>query len=181
MGTLKTNLIAVTALAIWTAQCIPMANGSTLYPASGGVIRLHNDPGGQLEAYRQRFVQARDDGERVVIDGICLSACTLAVGILPRGRVCVTPQAVLGFQAAWKPPPGADVGNPGLFGIFGSRPRPLRLNISKADRIPHDTATQFMMNTYPPELQQWINQHGGLTPKLILLRGKELAAIVPKC
>jgi hypothetical protein len=38
-----------------------------------------------------------------------------------------------------------------------------------------------MMNTYPPELQQWINQHGGLTPKLILLRGKELAAIVPKC
>jgi len=38
-----------------------------------------------------------------------------------------------------------------------------------------------MMNTYPPVLQQWINQHGGLTPKLILLRGKELAAIVPKC
>jgi hypothetical protein len=43
------------------------------------------------------------------------------------------------------------------------------------------TATQFMMNTYPPKLQQCINQHGGLTPKLLILRGRELAAIVPRC
>src|SRR5215475_7846008 len=118
MSTIKTNLIAVTALAILTAQCVPMANEFTLLPASDGVIRLHNDPGGLITAYRDRFKQARDNGERVVIDGMCISACTLAVGIVPRGRVCVTPQAVLGFQAAWKPPPGADVRQ---FGIFGPR------------------------------------------------------------
>jgi len=53
--------------------------------------------------------------------------------------------------------------------------------ISEADKIPNARATQLMMNIYPPVLQQWINQHGGLTPKLIYLRGKELAAIVPKC
>lgn len=53
--------------------------------------------------------------------------------------------------------------------------------ISPADRIPNAKATQYMMNIYPPALQQWINRHGGLTPKLIFLRGKELAAIVPKC
>jgi hypothetical protein len=170
MSTIKTNLIAVAALAILTAQCIPMENGFTLHPASGGVIRLNNDPGGLITAYRDRFVQARDNGERVVIDGMCLSACTLAVGILPPGRVCVTPQAVLGFQSAWKPPTE----------MTGTA-RPLRLSIPKEDRIPNATATQVMMNTYPPVLQQWINQHGGLTPKLILLRGKELAAIVPKC
>ena len=143
-----------------------------------GVIRLHDDPGGLIAAYRDRFTQARDNGERVIIDGICLSACTLAVGILPHGRVCVTPKAVLGFQAAWKPPPGLrDIP---LFRIFAP-PRPLRLAVSKEDRIPNAAATQLMMNNYPPVLQQWINQHGGLTPKLIYLRDKELAAIVPKC
>ena len=177
MGTLKINLIAITAIAILTAPCVSMANEFALYPASGGVIRLHNDPGGLITAYRDRFIQARDNGERVIIDGMCISACTLAVGILPRGRVCVTPKAVLGFQAAWKPPSDWVLSLRALIGI----PRPLRLAASKEDRIPNDTATRFMVNTYPPELQQWINQHAGLTPKLILLRGKELAAIVPKC
>jgi hypothetical protein len=52
MSTIKINLIAVTALAILTAQRIPMANAFTPHPASGGVIRLHNDHSGQLEAYR---------------------------------------------------------------------------------------------------------------------------------
>jgi hypothetical protein len=180
MSRIKTNLIAVAAIAILTAPCISTANESALYPPSGGVIRLHNDSGGLITAYRDRFRQARDNGERVIIDGICLSACTLAVGILPHGRVCVTPKAVLGFQAAWKPPPGPMDSR--LFRIlFGSPPRPLRLEVSKEDRIPSAAATQFMMNTYPPVLQQWINQHGGLTPTMIYLRGKELAAIVPKC
>jgi hypothetical protein len=163
MSTIKINLVAVVALGILTAQCMPMADGFTLNPASGRVIRLHNDFGGLITAYLARFRQARDNGDRVVIDGACVAACTLAVAILPPGRVCVTPQAVLGFQAAWKPAPG-------MTGI--ARP---------SDKIPSDTATQALMDTYPPVLQQWIKRHGGLTPKLILLSGKELTAIVPKC
>jgi hypothetical protein len=169
MSTIKTNLIAVTALAILTAQCVPMANEFTLLPASGGVIRLANDHGGLIRAYRDRFVRAREAGERVVIDGVCLSACTLAVGLLPPGQVCVTPKAILGFQSAWTPGP------------WTLPPWMTGRNPPEADRIPNAKATQFMMNTYPPVLQQWINGHGGLTPKLIYLRGNELAAIVPKC
>ena len=42
----------------------------------------------------------RDSGEHVVIDGPCLSACTLLTGIIPSDRVCVTQRAVLGFHAA---------------------------------------------------------------------------------
>src|SRR5262249_27382678 len=142
MRTIKTNLIAVTALAILTAQRVPMANEFALHPASGGVIRLHNDHGGQLEAYRQRFLQARESGERVVIDGMCAAACTLAVGILPPGRVCVTPQAVLGFQSAWTPPPGMT----GIAASSGGR------RILEADRIPSARSTQHLMNIYPPML-----------------------------
>jgi hypothetical protein len=164
MSTIKTNLIAVAALAILTAQCVPMANEFTMLPATDGVIRLANDPGGLIRAYRDRFIRARENGERVVIDGACLSACTLAVGILPRGRVCVTPKAVLGFAEAWTPAPGTtDAPN------------------NKADRIPNAAASRYVMNTYPPVLQQWINRHGGLTANMIFLKGNELAAIVPKC
>lgn len=49
------SLIAVAAIAILTSPCISMANESALYPPSGGVIRLHNDPGGLITAYRDRF------------------------------------------------------------------------------------------------------------------------------
>jgi hypothetical protein len=92
MSVIKTNLIAVTAFAIFTAQCAPPANALPQEPARGGVIRLANDHGGLMKAYEDRFVQARENGERVVIDGICLSACTLAVGIsyvIENGRIVV--------------------------------------------------------------------------------------------
>ena len=125
-------------------------------PAAQATIRLANDPGGLIAAYQQRFVHARASGERVVIDGSCLSACTLAIGLLPREQVCATPRAVLGFHAAWQPTP------------FGG----------KAVSFP---ATQHMMNIYPTEVQSWIDRHGGLTPRMIFMRGHELAEFVSTC
>jgi hypothetical protein len=125
-------------------------------PSAQATIRLADDPGGLIAAYQHRFTRARSTGERVVIDGSCLSACTLAVGLVPREQICATPKAVLGFHAAWQPTPwgGRAVSGP---------------------------ATQHMMNIYPQELQGWINAHGGLTPHMIFLKGPELAAMVPAC
>ena len=37
------------------------------------------------------------------------------------------------------------------------------------------------MKTYPAPVRAWITQHGGLTPKMIYLRGRDLAAIVGSC
>jgi hypothetical protein len=125
-------------------------------PSAQATMRLADDPGGLIAAYQHRFSRARTTGERIVIDGSCLSACTLAVGLVPRQQVCVTPKAVLGFHAAWQPTP------------FGGR----------AVSIP---ATQHMMNIYPADLQTWINGHGGLTPRMIFLKGPELEAMVPAC
>ena len=124
--------------------------------AAQATIRLANDPGGLIAAYQQRFAHARASGERIVIDGSCLSACTLAIGLVPREQICATPRAVLGFHAAWQPTP------------FGG----------KAVSFP---ATQHMMNIYPADLQGWINRHGGLTPRMMFLRGQELAAFVSTC
>jgi hypothetical protein len=62
-------------------------------------VRIVNDPG-QVSSYLRTFYQVRASGERIVIDGPCLSACTLLTGIVPRDHVCVTSRAVLGFHAA---------------------------------------------------------------------------------
>jgi hypothetical protein len=92
----------------------------------------------------------------MVIDGACLSACTLVVGMLPRDKICATPKAVLGFHAAWRPTRNG--------GTVNSLP-----------------ASQAMMEVYPPDLRGWIARHGGLTSKMIYLQGRDLSAIVPPC
>jgi hypothetical protein len=117
---------------------------------------ITQDRGGRIIEYAERFMQARAAGEQVVIDGACLSACTLVVGMLPRDHVCATPRAVLGFHAAWRPT--ADGG-----------------------RTSSDVATRAMMDVYPAGVRSWIGRHGGLTPRMIFLQGRELAAMVPTC
>ena len=81
-------------------------------------VRIKADAGGQIGPYLEKLVALRGSGERVIIDGPCLSACTMVLGVIPRERICVTPRARLGFHAAWQsrrqrpagdraaPPPG---------------------------------------------------------------------------
>jgi hypothetical protein len=123
---------------------------------AGATIRISDDRGGRIIDYAARFLETRASGEQVIIDGACLSACTLVVGMLPRDRVCATSRAVLGFHAAWRP-------------------------TSRGGKTSSAIATQAMLDVYPSEVRSWIARHGGLTPRLILLRGRELAAIVPSC
>jgi hypothetical protein len=67
---------------------------------AGAELRILNDPGGEVSSYLRTFYQMRASGERIIIDGPCLSACTLLTGIVPRDHVCITNRAVLGFHAA---------------------------------------------------------------------------------
>jgi hypothetical protein len=139
-----------------TALLLAAAAVSVTTSAAQATIRLSGDPGGLILRYAQRFLQARASGEQVVIDGACLSACTLAVGMLPRGQVCATPNAVLGFHAAWRP-------------------------TNSGGKTTSSVATQAMMELYPADVRNWIDRHGGLTSRMIYLQGAELAAIVPPC
>ena len=63
-------------------------------------IRILGSRGGQVGPFLDLFERVRDSGERVVIDGPCLSACTLVLSMVPNSRICVTRRAVLGFHAA---------------------------------------------------------------------------------
>src|SRR6478735_6836868 len=64
-------------------------------------LHITRDHGGYVEEYKVKYKRVRDKGERVIIDGICNSACTLVLGIVPMNKICVTPKASLGFHQAY--------------------------------------------------------------------------------
>ena len=125
--------------------------------AASADVRIVGDPGGEVTSYIQKFNEIRDSGERIVIDGPCLSACTLFTGIVPRERVCVTGRAALGFHAA---------------SYYNDASRSL---------VPTRRGSALVMRLYPTEIRSWINHHGGLRPQMIVMRARELSTLYPIC
>jgi hypothetical protein len=125
-------------------------------PPANADLRILGSPGGRVKPYVRLFDAVRKSGERVIIDGPCFSACTLVLSIVPDDRICVTRRAVLGFHAA-------------------------RLLDDRGRLYAEPRSTRLVLETYPEPVQQWIRRRGGLTPRLLLLRGRELAALVPLC
>lgn len=124
--------------------------------SAGAVVKIGDDRGGQIGPYLNRFASVRNSGELVMIDGPCLSACTLIVGAVPSERICVTKRASLGFHAAWN---FATSGQP----VFSPE------------------GTRLLWEFYPPPVRRWIKRRGGLTPHMIFLRGSELAHMYRLC
>lgn len=123
---------------------------------AAAVVRITDDRGGNIGAYYARFIALRDTGEQVAIDGTCASACTMLLGIVPHDRICVTPNAVLGFHAAWRP---------GFLGF----------------EVINDPATRTLWSFYPSSIRRWIARNGGLGLQMIYLSGPELFAMYRQC
>ena len=64
-------------------------------------VLIKNDGGGDIPQYIAKYLYLQLSGEWVVIDGDCLSACTLALGLLAQDRRCFTNKTRLGFHAAY--------------------------------------------------------------------------------
>jgi hypothetical protein len=144
----------------WPVVWGAVALGTVLAALSGSpasaVVRITGDFGGQIGPYLETLAAIRDSGQRVVIDGPCLSACTMVLGVIPRERICVTRRARLGFHAAWH---------------HGENGRP----------ITNEGGTQLLMAVYPQNVKNWINRRGGLTREMKYLSGRELASMYPSC
>ena len=122
-------------------------------------LRITRDFGGYVEEYKAKYNRIRDNGERVVIDGICNSACTLVLGIVPMNRICVTPRASLGFHQAY----------------FDKR-------WTAGVKVTSIAGTAELMTVYPAPVKDWLARQGGLTPQMKKLRnGPDLWAIVNPC
>jgi hypothetical protein len=124
-------------------------------PALATVL-IRDDSGGPVGGYMQRYAAIRDSGEDVVIDGQCLSACTLVLALVPRERICLTRQAVFGFHAAmaqqeWRYPGAANA------------------------------ATRVLWELYPEPVRKLIAERGGLSERMIYLGANELAKSFSLC
>src|SRR5512136_698261 len=124
--------------------------------SASATMRIAEDRGGQIGHYLQTFTSVRSSGETVVIDGNCLSACTLVLGLVPHERICATQRARFGFHAAWMPD-------------HNGRP------------VTSPLGTEALWSIYPASVKRWINRHGGLSRKMIFMEGRELSGIVASC
>jgi hypothetical protein len=125
-------------------------------PPARAEVRILASRGGQVGPFLDLFARVRASGERVVIDGPCLSACTLVLSVVPDDRICVTRRAVLGFHAA-------------------------RSIDQRGRSYAEPEASDLVLATYPAPVRGWIRRCGGLNSRLLLLRGRDLAAIYPSC
>jgi hypothetical protein len=125
-------------------------------PGAHADVRILASPGGEVGPFLQLFERVRASGERVVIDGPCLSACTLVLDLVPNDRICVTRRAILGFHGA--------------------------RSVDRQGRtFAEPEASALVLEAYPAPVRDWILRRGGLNSRLLLLRGRELAAIYPRC
>jgi hypothetical protein len=127
--------------------------------AAGADYRVTRDFGGLVDEYKAKYLKLRDQGDRVIIDGICNSACTLVLGIVPLSRICVTPKASLGFHEAY-------FDKSWTFGI----------------RVTSYAGTNDLLSYYPRPVRDWIARHGGLSTEMKhVTNGPELWAMVDPC
>src|ERR1700688_91743 len=140
----------VKAILLAAVLCAP------ILPPAQAEVRILESPGGEVGPFLDLFERMRDSGERVVIDGPCLSACTLVLSVVPSDRICVTRRAILGFHAA--------------------------RSLDRRGRMyAEPEASELVLDAYPSAVRGWIRHRGGLSSRLLLLRGRDLAAIYPSC
>jgi hypothetical protein len=122
-------------------------------------LHVTRDHGGYVEEYKTKYQRIRDRHERVIIDGICNSACTLVFGIVPMNKICVTPRASLGFHQAY-------YDKAFTFGI----------------KVTSAQGTSDLMSYYPNTVKDWIRRNGGLTTEMKKIKnGLDLWKIVDPC
>lgn len=114
---------------------------------------IEEDIGGRIGIYLDRYAQLDEAGEQIVIDGQCLSACTLVLALVRYGKVCATSRGLLGFHAAWEP--GKD-----------------------GRELPSPLGTALLMEKYPPKVRAWIRSVGGLKRKM---RFERATRFIPRC
>ena len=122
-------------------------------------LHITRDHGGYVTEYKAKYERIRARKERVIIDGICNSACTLVFGIVPLNKVCVTPRASVGFHQAY-------YDKAFTFGI----------------KVTSAEGTSDLMSYYPQTVKDWIQRNGGLTTEMKKIKnGAELWKIVDPC
>jgi hypothetical protein len=100
---------------------------------------VRHNPGGEIEVFQRAARELLSEGKRLVIDGVCASACVILADIA-RSNTCVTARAKLQVhQATVVRFTGQSVG--------GQRPI---AELVRREDPPHS-----------PDIDRWVRSHGG--------------------
>jgi hypothetical protein len=110
--------------------------------AQAETIRVRSDHGGFVQDYAAVWGAVAASGANVRIEGVCNSACTIFLGIVPPDRVCVTRNASLGFHVAARWFPG------------------------EPDTPDQAATAEMVREFYPAWVQSWIASGPPLGPRL---------------
>jgi hypothetical protein len=125
---------------------------------------ISDDPCGIIVQFVRKYSDMRDAGTSVVISGQCVSACTLLLGILRPEKMCVMPEAILGFHSA-----STITREPG-----------------KKDVIEHaPEASDLVFQMYPARVRNYLATQGWVGanshPDVIWVRGAQLRKFIRPC
>lgn len=152
-------IMALIALLLVAAQgeTVKAALYATASPNGRRVLHIVDDLGGSMNNHIAFFSAVRQNRDMIEIEGLCMSACTMLLGIVPPQDVCTRPGVVFGFHAARD----ADYADDGF--------------------IVSQTGTALLMSYYPQPIRDWIRHQGGLNSEMLLLSGRELERYVRPC
>ena len=114
-------------------------------------ITIYRDNGGKLGNYYMDFIAASKTDQRVRLDGDCVSACTMILGL--GDRVCATPHARLGFHKV-READGRTISTGG---------------------------TAMLRAMYPSSVQAWFDTHVTDDPNPVYMTSAEVSHYVRSC
>lgn len=120
-------------------------------------------PGGVISDFIEEYDELRRSGRPVILDSMCMSACTLVVGLIPADRLCTTPFGQLAFHSAW-------------YSQFGMP-------------VHSSEGTRLIWQIYPPILRQMLRERGwdggdgenNAHPNMIYVEGADLLRVIRAC
>lgn len=117
-------------------------------------IVIRHDEGGEVSKYAQRERAWEAQGRRIIVRGLCGSACTI---YLKSPYLCAEPTAQFAFHASHlqQGKLGAPVDDP--------------------------ESNSYMLQWYPSRIKEFLSSQGGLTTTPIFLEGRWMQQLVPPC
>jgi hypothetical protein len=153
------GVLMLCALSPASAKTVPVQ-----FVSGNEATFITEDPGGVIVKYVEKYSDMRDAGTKVVISGMCVSACTLLLGVVRPENVCVMPEAYLGFHSA----------------------STITREKGKPDIIEH--APEFSLlefNMYPATVRAYLAKQGwsgaNAHPEIIWVRGAQLRKFIRPC
>jgi len=99
---------------------------------------IYDENGGILDAHIMRWKELAASGNNVEVRGLCPSGCTMIMAYVPSDRICFGDNSALGFHMA-------------RFG-YGENYKTFKPSLETA---------RWMVNQYPQNIRQWVNDRGG--------------------